>query len=259
MTIYLDLTILINIIFDFILLTSVSIILNRRTTIKKIILSSILGSLMIIVSMLDNGYLLYIFKFINTILMLVVCYGYKDIRYTITNFIYLYITSITLGGFLYLITIKLNYNQDNLIIYHNNYQVSMISLLIISPIILYLYTKTVKKLKNNYSNYYNIVITLNNNKIIKTIAFLDTGNGLYDTYQHHPIILINKHLIDITKEKVILVPYNTASGHELLECITINNLYIEGIGNKKKLLLGLISHKINIDGVDAILHSKLLE
>lgn len=259
MTVYLDLTILINFIFDFILLTSVSIILNRRTTIKKLLLSSILGSLMIIVSMLDNGYLLYIFKFINTILMLVVCFGYKDIRYTIANLIYLYITSITLGGFLYLITIKLNYHRDNLIIYRNNYQVSIISLLIISPIILYLYTKTVKKLKNNYSNYYNIIITLNNNTTIKTTAFLDTGNGLYDPYHHRPIILINKNLVDITNEKVILVPYSTASGHELLECITINNLYIEGIGYKKKLLLGLTSHKINIDGIEVILHSKLLE
>lgn len=259
MTVYLDLTLLINFIFDFLLLTSVSIILNRKTTIKKLLLSSLLGSLMIIVSMLDNGYLLYIFKFINTILMLVLCFGYKDIRYTITNLIYLYITSITLGGFLYLITIKLNYNRDNLVIYRNNYQVSIISLLIISPIILYLYTKTVKKLKNNYSNYYNIIITLNNNTTIKTTAFLDTGNGLYDPYQHRPIILINKNLIDITNEKVILVPYNTASGHELLECITIKELYIEGIGYKKKLLLGLTNHKINIDGVDVILHSKLLE
>lgn len=259
MTVYLDLTLLINFIFDFLLLTSVSIILNRKTTIKKLLLSSLLGSLMIIVSMLDNGYLLYIFKFINTILMLVLCFGYKDIRYTITNLIYLYITSITLGGFLYLITIKLNYNRDNLVIYRNNYQVSIISLLIISPIILYLYTKTVKKLKNNYSNYYNIIITLNNNTTIKTTAFLDTGNGLYDPYHHRPIILINKNLIDITNEKVILVPYNTASGHELLECITIKELFIEGIGYKKKLLLGLTNHKINIDGVDVILHSKLLE
>ena len=134
MIVYLDITIIINFIFDFILLTSVSIILNRRTTIKKLLLSSLVGSLMIIVSLLDSGYLMYIFKFVNTILMLVICFGYKDIRYTIKNLLYLYITSITLGGMLYLITIKLNYNRDSLVIYRNSYQVSILFLLIISPI-----------------------------------------------------------------------------------------------------------------------------
>lgn len=259
MIVYLDITIIINFIFDFILLTSVSIILNRRTTIKKLLLSSLVGSLMIIVSLLDSGYLMYIFKFVNTILMLVICFGYKDIRYTIKNLLYLYIASITLGGMLYLITIKLNYNRDSLVIYRNSYQVSILFLLIISPIVLYLYVRMMKKLKNNYANYYKIIIYLNDGNIIEATSFLDTGNGLYDPYYHRPIILVNKSLIDISKEKVIIVPYDTASGHELLECISIKKLYIEGVGYRKNLLVGLPTYKINIDGVDVILHSKLLE
>ena len=60
--------------------------------------------------------------------MIIVAFGYKSIKYTISNIIYFYMTSIVLAGFLYLI-------KEN----NSNFNLNYIMLLIIGPIILFIY------------------------------------------------------------------------------------------------------------------------
>lgn len=193
--------------------------------------------------------------------MVYITFGYKDIKYTLKNLFYLYTSSIMLGGFLYLLNLEFSYKNKGLVFYFNGLSINVIVLIILSPIIIYVYTKQALELKNNYSNYYNIDIYLKNGLIIQTTAYLDTGNILEDPYKKRPIILLNKELIkiDYQKDNILLVPYDTLNNHGLLKCIIPDKIFIEGIGFKKNFLIGIANEKIKIDGIDCILHKRLIE
>lgn len=163
-----------------------------------------------------------------------------------------------LGGVLYCLNIQFSYKNKGLIFFHNGISINVLFLIIISPIIIYLYVKQMNSLKNNYSNYYKIRINLKS-KEYKFVGFLDTGNKLTDPYFNRPIILINKNKLEMDNNQKILIPYSTITESGLLECISIKEVYIENIGVRKNVLLGFIKENISIDGVDCILQEKLLE
>ncbi|MEG0826566.1 MAG: sigma-E processing peptidase SpoIIGA, partial [Bacilli bacterium] len=120
MKIYLDLVLLLNFSFDFILLLSVSIILRRNANINRLLIGSFLGSLSILFLFIHiNSFTLFIFKIIISVLMIITTFNYKNIRYFLKNFVFLYMSSIILGGFLYFLNINFAYKQNGLVFYHN--------------------------------------------------------------------------------------------------------------------------------------------
>lgn len=249
--VYIDLLVLQDLIYNYVILFGVSILLKRITNIKKIFLSSTIGTIPLIFLFLNiNNLLIFFISFLFSIIMSIITFNYKDILYTIKNIFYMYTTSIFIAGSINIININLLPNI-------NNYLLNIIVLIIIAPIITYIYIKSINKFKENYSNYYKVDIYLKEEKITLT-AFLDTGNKLIDPYKKRPIILVNKSLIDITKQKIILVPYHTVNNRDLLKCIIPQKIFIHDIGYKTNFLIGLMD-EINIEGVDCILNSKLLE
>ena len=246
-----------NIILDFLLLLSVSILLKRKTKFKRIIYGSIAGGLSILFLFIKlTSIELLILKILISMLMILIAFGYRNIKYFINNLIYLYILSIILGGFLYLLKVEFTYKNSGILFFNNEMSINFIVLLIISPVILYIYVKEVKKLKINYNHYYKVDIYYEN-KIYKFIGYLDTGNKLYDQYKHRPIVLINTKDIDFNIEKNILVPYKTASGEGIVKCLAVDKMVIEN-REYKNLLIGLSSKGFDIDGIDMILHSEII-
>ncbi|MGI6329993.1 MAG: sigma-E processing peptidase SpoIIGA [Bacilli bacterium] len=262
MKIYLDLIFILNFLFDFLLLLVVGIILRRNSKITRLLGGAFIGGLSILVLFLTITSLeLFIIKIIISILMVIATFGYKDLRYTCRNLFYLYTVSLLLGGFLYFLNLEFSYRQDGLIFYHNGLSINWILLLILSPIILYVYLKQALNLKNNYSNYYLVDIYFKNGTKKKFSAFLDTGNKLIDPYFKRPIILVNKKEINnlYQEKEILLVPYDTLNNHSLLKCIIPEKIEIVGVGIRKKVLIGISEKNINLDGIDCILHAKLLE
>ena len=236
----------------YVILIGVSLLLTRTTKIKKIFLSSVVGTIPLIFLFLNISTILNFFiSFIFSIIMSIIAFSYKDIIFTIKNVFYMYAISIFLAGSINLINV-------NLISNINNYLLNVIVLIILSPIITLIYLKSISKIKTNYSNYYKVDIYLKETPKLTITSFLDTGNKLIDPYKHRPIILINKSLIDVDNQKILLVPYNTVNNNDLLKCIKPDKIYVHNIGYKNNILIGLID-EINIDGVDCILNPKLLE
>lgn len=245
MRIYIDLFFLFNIIMDIIIITSVSILLKRNTTYKRILISSLLGgisSLMLFTSI--NRLLL---ELITIILMITIAFKYKNIRYFLTNMLYTYILSILLGGLIYLFNSKVTLNI------YLNYLV----IIILSIEVMTLYIKENKKIKNTYNNYYKVDIYFKDKEKISLTGFLDTGNNLYDPYKKRPIILVDKKYQK--EDKFILVPYHTINGEGLLKCIKPEKVYIEKIGYKTNLLVAFSSSPSTINGVEVLLHKDLMK
>jgi len=261
MIIYLDLVIFINFAFDFLLLLAVNIVLKRRKTLKRIVLGALIGSLSILFLFLKlNSLTLFLLKLLISLIMTLVTFKYESLKYTINNLLYLYMISTILGGFLYLLNIEFSYKQDGLVFYFKGLSINFIVLLISAPIIIYIYIRQAKSLKNNYSCYYTIEIVLKNNQTITLNAFLDTGNKLKDPITKKGIILINKETIKgkYNIRSPMYVPFNSLNNHGLLKCFSPKYIIIED-KIYTNYLIGLSDNKINIDGVDCLLNYKMLE
>ena len=261
MKIYVDLVIILNFLFDLLLLFGVAVILRRQTNLKRLLLGAIIGGITILSMFIEmNNISLFLIKILVSIIMCLITFGYKNIRYTLNNLCYFYTSSIILGGGLYFLNLQCSYKNEGLLFYYNGLSINFIILIILSPIIIYAYVKQGINLKNNYSNYYNIDIYLNNGEVISATSFLDTGNKLEDPYKKRPIILLNKDLIKINYNihKLLLVPYESLNNHGLLKCIIPKSVYIQGVGFRDNFLIGISNEEILIDGVDCILSPKLL-
>lgn len=259
MKIYIDLILLLNFGFDFLLLLSVSLILRRNAKIYKLLIGAFIGSISVLTLFMKiNSLELFIIKIIISILMCISSFKFKNMKYTIKNILYLYISSIVLGGTLYLLNIEFTYKNQGIIFYKNKMSLNFIILVIISPIIIYIYTKETKKLKINYSNYHKVEIKIRD-KIIKCTGFIDTGNKLKDPYKKRPIILMNNKKIQNEDLNKLYVPVHTILGTNLIECIKIEQLKIDNNEIKKDVLLGFIDKKIKIDGIECLLNNEIME
>ena len=190
--------------------------------------------------------------------MILITFGFSNILTFLKNIFYLYIASIFLGGTLYLLNIEFSYKNNGIIFYHSGLSINIIMIIILTPIIIYLYIKQSTIQKNTNTNYYKVDIYITNKNVIHTTAFLDTGNNLKDPYKHRPIILLNKDLIK-RNYKYLLVPYHSLNNQSLLKCIIPQKIIIEGYPEQTNFLVGLSEDKIMIEGVDCILNKKLIE
>lgn len=248
MTVYIDLVCIINFIYDFLILLTVSFTLKRNRKIYNYILSSLIGVLSIFLLFLKiNNIVLFLLKILISVIMIIVAFGYKSIKYTISNIIYFYMTSIVLAGFLYLI-------KEN----NSNFNLNYIVLLIIGPIILFIYYKSNKKLKNTYSDYYKIKIVFDKIEY-NLVSFYDNGNNLKDPVSRKSIIIVGNNRLEkiYNIRSPVYVPVITVKGTHLMKCFKPSYIIL----NDKKIynyLIGESSIKFS-DGVECLLNKSLKE
>lgn len=248
MTVYIDLVCIINFIYDFLILLTVSFTLKRNRKIYNYILSSLIGVLSIFLLFLKiNNIVLFLLKILISVIMIIVAFGYKSIKYTISNIIYFYMTSIVLAGFLYLI-------KEN----NSNFNLNYIVLLIIGPIILFIYYKSNKRLKNTYSDYYKIKIVFDKIEY-NLVSFYDNGNNLKDPVSRKSIIIVGNNRLEkiYNIRSPVYVPVITVKGTHLMKCFKPSYIIL----NDKKIynyLIGESSIKFS-DGVECLLNKSLKE
>ncbi len=262
MKVYLDLVFLLNLFFDLIILLCVTLILKRNVKFRRILLGGVVGSLSIFFLFLDlNNFLLFILKIILCSFILIVSFGYKDIKYFLNNFLYFFVISMILGGFLYYLKVNFSYKNIGIVFYNKSLSINALFLVITSPIILYIYIKQIKSHKINYFLYYKVELTMHSGKNIKLNGFMDTANYMKDPYKNRPIIIVSDKKVSksITNEKIILVSYDTLDSHGILKCFKPQKLYVNDLGEIKNVLIGITDINFKMDGVNCILNKQILE
>ncbi|MBR3523079.1 MAG: sigma-E processing peptidase SpoIIGA [Bacilli bacterium] len=253
MKIYLDLIMILNFFFDLILLLSVAIILKRKIKYERLIISSFIGGLSILGLFISfNSLTLFVYKFLISVLMVIICFKFQNLKYFFNNLLFLYINSIVLGGFLYFLNIEFSYKREGLVFYHHGLSINFIILIILGPLIVYLYVKQIKKLKNNYNNYYSVDIFFNNQTYTYT-GYIDSGNNLF--YKGIPVILIDKKKIIFKIKEFSYMPYQALNYTGLLKLVKIDKVKIKE--EIYKCYLGIMDNDIKIDGVDILLNNKM--
>lgn len=245
MTIYIDLVILLNYFFDSLILLTVNITLKRNISLKKILFVSLLGELSLLGFLLSNKYLLILLKLEISLILNILTFKYKDIFYTVTNILYFYMVSIILGGFIYYL--KLN-------------NLSYFFILLLVPLILYLYIKQNLNMKTTINKTYPLTIYFPNKRKLSLTGFVDTGNKLRDPVTKKWVVLVNKKLLQgvIRIRTPIYVPYHSLNNKGLVECIKPEKLVIEG-KEYTNFLIGLMDSKVMINSSDCILNLEILE
>ena len=245
MKMYIDLFFIFNVIMDYSIIMSTNILLKRRTSYIRMILSSLIGGISSLVLFTSLNKI--VIEIVSIVIMVLISFGYKGIRYLINNILYMYILSTLLGGIIYLFNIKVS----------NSMFLTYLIIIVISIEIMLLYIKENKKMRSIYNNYYKVDIYFKDREKLSLIGFVDTGNNLYDPYKKRPVIIVhNKY---IKEDKYILVPYHTINGNGLLKCIKPDIIFIDGIGYKGNVLIGF-SDSFNFgDGVDVILHKDIMK
>ncbi|MDY5873886.1 MAG: sigma-E processing peptidase SpoIIGA [Bacilli bacterium] len=245
MTIYIDLVILLNYFFDSLILLTVNITLKRNISLKKILFVSLLGELSLLGFLLSNKYLLILLKLEISLILNILTFKYKDIFYTVTNVLYFYMVSIILGGFIYYL--KLN-------------NLSYFFILLLVPLILYLYIKQNLNMKTTINKTYPLTIYFPNKRKLSLTGFVDTGNKLRDPVTKKWVVLVNKKLLQgvIRIRTPIYVPYHSLNNKGLVECIKPEKLVIEG-KEYTNFLIGLMDSKVMINSSDCILNLEILE
>ena len=256
MKVYIDLIFFINFSFDFLILLTVGIILKRKVKLIRILLGSLVGGLSIFLLFIRlNSISLFFLKVIISILMILISFNYKDRNYFIKNIVTLYFISIILGGFLYYLNNQFSLKNNGLVFINNGFSINYILLVIISPIILYFYIKQVKELRINNNFYYDVSFIYKNKKY-NYKGFIDTGNKLYDPYLNLPVILLHDYKINI--DNPIYIPYHNINGNGIIKAFKINSILLNNNKVNKKIIVGLVDDKFNIDGISILLHSDLL-
>lgn len=255
MKVYVDLILMLNFFIDFNILLSVSILLKRKTDINKILIGSFIGSLSVLFLFIKiSNKWLFLYKIIMCFVMCIVSYRFETIKYTFKNFIFTYLTSFVLGGFLNYLNSELAYKRIGLIYYHKGISINFIFIMILTPLLLFIYVKENKLLRLNYNNYFDVSIMYKGNSY-EYVGYLDSGNKVKDPIFKIPVIFIDKRklVFDINEFEMNLVPITTANGSKLIKCfkssIKVNNKLFN------KVYVGIMDNVINIDGVDVILNS----
>lgn len=245
MTIYIDLVILLNYFFDSLILLTVNTTLKRNISFKKILFVSLLGELSLLGFLLSNKYLLILLKLEISLILNILTFKYKDIFYTVTNVLYFYMVSIILGGFIYYL--KLN-------------NLSYFFILLLVPLILYLYIKQNLNMKTTINKTYPLTIYFPNKRKLSLTGFVDTGNKLRDPVTKKWVVLVNRKLLKgvIRIRTPIYVPYHSLNNKGLVECIKPEKLVIEG-KEYTNFLIGLMDSKVMINSSDCILNLEILE
>lgn len=249
MKLYLDVIFIINIWFDFLILLCVSLLLKRNIKFKRIIFGSLFGSLTFFLLFLKlNSSLLILYKLIISILICIITFSFKNLKYTFNNLLYFYLVSIILGGGIYLL------NNSFKSVLTLNRSLNYLILLIISPIIIFIYLSQTKNLRNNYSNYHKVDI-LYKNKLYHLNGYLDTGNILFDPYKKRKIILVKLN-IKYDDTSIIYTPYESLNNVGVIKCLKVDKLFVD----KKEFnnyLIGLSNDNFRIDGINCILHNSM--
>lgn len=242
MTIYIETFLFQNFLINFCLIYLVKTTTKSKSSLYKLILSSIVGASfgVFVVMFIKNNILINAIKLICAFLMIKLAFK-STVKQHIFNFILLFIYTYALGGFITAIS-SATYITDGGIIVSSKFSLELICLIIIT--LTYIMSLVLKQIKYKISTnnlIYPIMLYLGG-KSIKINAYFDTGNLL--NYQGCPIVVINLtsflklkqiNIIEYLNLTHLEIQANTVAGKNNLKMFKIDRAIINYNGHKKEI------------------------
>lgn len=233
-------------------------ILKRNVSKLRLFLGALFGGISFFIILFNISSIMFFFlKMFLALIMVLITFSYKSFKYTMNNFIYLIILSVLMGGILYLVNIEIGYTHVGMLFFTNGESLNMILLIFIGLFTTIIYSKYIRKVKKEEKNKYKTTLFIDN-KELKLIGFLDTGNELM--YFNKPILILNKNIkINLDNKKIYYVPFTTLNSKGVMKCIKLDKIFIEGKGFYENIYLALSNDKFHLNSADIILNRNLRE
>ena len=271
MEVYIEYILFDNLAIDILIIKILEVLNKRKFNIFNLIVSAILGAVSVVfLPYLHNKFLLFTYKILISIIMVLLLKKYRKIKEYIINFILFYFATFLVGGMVigFINIMGIEYMMGNMIMYRFD---CPIGVLILLPLCVFALIKimcklVMRKVKISKS-LYNITI-YNYGKEYKMLGFLDTGNALKYNGNAVNIISIGAY-IKLSEEKLCAESNNGNCGFKDIEYIEVG-----GIGNYQKFMSFTVDEMMvedkrfecvrlavamkNFDDYDCVLHSEFV-
>lgn len=252
MVVFLDVLLLENLLIDLFLLRTTVQTIRKKTSTKRLILASLVGSFYVIAVVIPwLKFLTAIpFKIVIVIVMMAIVIGHKDFGDLIKGATIFIIYAMVLAGMAFYIAIQDNPSLDSTaLIYNFSYKNIILALMALYLVVnrIVIYTKERKQLTKYI---YNTEIYLNGIKtIVKTL--LDTGNELREPVTNLPVIIVERDVfknLSLRDYSKYSISYSVVSGYTgNLIGIKPDSIKIEIDGNlkDKKVILAFCDERLS--------------
>jgi stage II sporulation protein GA (sporulation sigma-E factor processing peptidase) len=262
-TLYLDVIWFLNICVDFILLWLTGLILKRQFVLWRIAIGSLIGSAIIILSFSPYAYVVGnpLVKLLFSLLMVYSAFGYKRLRYYLTNLLMFYFVTFLTGGILigahYFLTFDPGAETTLLLASIKGFgdPISWVFVMLALPIAWY-FSKgrmdSVEHVKIQYDQLVDVIIRIGEFEFTVK-GLVDSGNQLQDPITKSPVMIVSvSSLKDAVPEEVQILceeAEDIFSGQKNLEVQWSDRLRIvpaQSVGRKSQLLAAVKPDSITL-------------
>jgi stage II sporulation protein GA (sporulation sigma-E factor processing peptidase) len=262
-TLYLDVIWFLNICVDFILLWLTGLILKRQYALWRIAIGSLIGSAIIILSFSPYAYVVGnpLVKLLFSLLMVYCAFGYKRLRYYLTNLLMFYFVTFLTGGILigahYFLTFDPGAETTVLLASIKGFgdPISWVFVMLALPIAWY-FSKgrmdSVEHVKIQYDQLVDVSIKIGEFEFTVK-GLVDSGNQLQDPITKSPVMIVSiSSLKDAVPEEVQILceeAEDIFSGQKNLEVQWSDRLRIvpaQSVGRKSQLLAAVKPDSITL-------------
>lgn len=197
-------------------------------------------------------------KFIVSMLIVLIAFGFKRAWTYLKNFIVFYFSNVLFLGIIYAVCLYFNpkgVSVKNSSVYFN---ISAIQL-IISAFLAYVVTYVIIKITNRTlakGEIYSLSIFVDG-KEYKFYAFADSGNKLREPFSDYPVIIVDENKMPNRCER--LIPCQTVSGEGMLKAFKPDKVIVASGKNKIEITKVYVAlSKVNSDKFSAILSNEMI-
>lgn len=273
--IYLDVIFFVNFLMDFVLLFLISNIFHYPTRMKRLLFGAAIGAVGACIVSIIPFYLsivLYIvLNGLTSMSMIYITFRPNSLRLLVKQMISLYIVTFLFGGIMNWLFNETQTGQlvKNVLANSRAYSLGIISFLVITTvsfIIIKLCSDHIAFMKKDKQNFMSVTLTFEENSV-KTVGFLDTGNGLRDPMTGKPVIVGDYNVIKQgLKEsyRTCIEEYRRTNqlNYEAIEkdglCL-LRWIPYQSVGKKDGMMIGILCSECVIqDGKQEVSHEKIV-
>ena len=268
--VYADVLIFLNLLVNYFLLCATCKILNCKVKTLQIILSALLGGISSLYIFLPKLNILAetLLKIATCSVMVVTCFGFKNIKSFLKSTGVLFLVTASYGGIMFAFWLMFGPKGmviNNSVVY---FDISPLVLIICSVIgyILFSILSRIFAQVSKFARHCSITVFAND-KSVRLDAIIDTGNSIEDIFSNSQIIIADKEKVnflfetlDNNNSRYRLLPCSTVSGNDVLEGFRCDSAVILNNNTQtvlQKPILAISKTKLN-DGYNAIINPKTL-
>lgn len=248
-TVYVDVMIFTNIFEDFLLLYAVKYILRIKTKYYRLILGSLAGGTLSILSLLNINFIVsLLFKILIALLLILIAFGFKSKRVYIKAASTLVVVTFLVNGAIICFYLALKPNGMVIINDSVYFDISPL-LLIILTLVVYIILFLFKKLFKNHvksSLVKDVSVKLNNSTFVIKCK-VDSGLNAKEPFSGSSVIIAEKNLFinSIRNTNLRVIPFNSLGGNGIIYGFKAENVTIDSKTINEDIYIGMYEGKFS--------------